>query len=484
MSLSDPNFLLLLALTVLGFYTLRGHRRRAALLLGVSYAFYFKLSGRFGAILIFITAVSYGGAWLLSSHRKAAYRDWLFVLLAVLILLPLLTFKYLGFLLGVAASVVEQDAVPALPGMLLVLPIGISFFTFVALGYLSDVYLEVIEPEVRPLEFALLLAFFPVVTAGPIERAGHFLPQFDFSKTCFSSERALAASRLIFVGLFLKVVCADNLVGPVDTVFAEPEKYIATEKLYALIHFMYYAYADFAGYSLIAIGSAMFFGLEVRPNFRQPFLSETVAEFWRNWHISMSSWFRDYVFTPLRMHWRRYPTMGIVGALMISFVLIGLWHGAGWGFILFGTTHGLLVVCATLTTRPRAEIIARLKIPGAIVSSCGILITFVLVMLTLVLYRANSLNDAAEFYRDLFSKHVLSLAPYFHPAMFKVISFRSWTWAAIAAVFVGDILAKRGVLLEGLPIGLQLLAYNAGAALIVYGWIAHTAAQPFLYYRF
>ena len=484
MSLSDPKFLLLLAVAVTAFYLLHGHRPRAALLLGVSYAFYFRLSGYFAAVLIFVTAISYAGGWLLSPNRKTAYRGWLFALLAFLVLLPLMTFKYLGFLLSVAATIVGQNAAPALPGMLLILPIGISFFTFVALGYLSDVYLEVIEPETRLLEFALLLAFFPVVTAGPIERAGHFLPQFDFSKTYFSSERAFAASRLIFTGLFLKIVCADALIKPVDTIFTDPSNFIAPEKLYALIYFMYYAYADFAGYSLIAIGSALFFGLEVLPNFHQPFLSTTVAEFWRNWHISMSSWFRDYVFTPLRMHWRRYPTAGMTGALMIAFLLIGIWHGAGWGFVLFGTTHGLLVASSALTLKYRENIRGRLHIPAAVVRLNGIICTFILVLLTLVLYRANSLYDAEDIYRDLFSKNILSIEPYLHPEMFKVIGIKSWSWAIVGLVIVGDILTRREFSLEKFPIAAQLVIYNVGAALIAYGWIAQSAAQPFLYYRF
>jgi alginate O-acetyltransferase complex protein AlgI len=485
MSLSDPKYLLLLAAAVLVFHLVQGHLPRAAMLLGVSYGFYFNLSGYFALVLVFVTAVAYAGGILLAPSRKARQRGLLFSFLCVVVLLPLGTFKYLAFLLNIATALLTGSGTPAsLPGMLLVLPIGISFFTFVALGYLCDVYLEVVEPERRPLEFALLLAFFPIVTAGPIERAGHFLPQFDFSVTRFSSDRAFAASRLIFVGLFLKIFCADTLVKPVDVIYADPSSFIPLEKLYGLIYFMFYVYSDFAGYSLIAIGSAMLFGLEVRPNFHQPFLSTTVAEFWRNWHISMSSWFRDYVFTPLRMRWRHYPTAGLIGALLIAFVIIGVWHGAGWGFVLFGVMHGFLVAGSTLTLKYRDAILSWIRIPAALVHLNRIAWTFVLVMLTFVVYRANSLHDAANIYRDILSVHIFRTDPFFHPGVFKVISYRSWTWIIVAIVIAGDVLARRSVRLEKLPFAVQIAIYNVGAALIVGGWIANNAAEPFLYYRF
>jgi|HubBroStandDraft_4_1064222.scaffolds.fasta_scaffold04915_4 alginate O-acetyltransferase complex protein AlgI len=483
MSLSDPKYLLLLAAVVLVFYLVQGHRARAALLLSVSYAFYWHLSGYLALALIFVTLVSYGGGLLLFRGQKAPYRGVLFSIIIILALLPLLTFKYLAFVMGPIAAAYGVLP-PAMPEALSILPIGISFFTFVALGYLIDVYLDIIEPERRPMELALLLAFFPTVTAGPIERASHFLPQFNFGRLRFSSERAIAASRLIFLGLFLKVVCADSLVNPVDAIFADPSKFTPAEKLFALIHYAYYVYTDFAGYSLIAIGSAIFFGLAVLPNFHQPFLSASLVEFWRNWHISMSSWFRDYVFTPLRVHWRRYPRMGMVGALMVSFVLIGIWHGAGWTFVLFGAMHGVFVSFLTLTSKYREAIRARLRIPASLAQLSGIACTFALFTLTLVAFRARSIPDTMEFYLGIFSKDLFSAAPYFQPEAFKALGFKSWTWAIIAVVLVGDIFAKRGVLLEEMPALLQLLIYNVGAALIAYGWVAHTAPQPFLYYGF
>src|SRR5579862_3046542 len=251
MSLSDPKYLVFLAATVLVFYLLRGHWPRAAMLLGASYGFYFNLSGYYEFVLFFVTAVAYTGGLLLSWSAQAHQRGMVFAACSVVLLAPLIVFKYLGFIFGIVSTAVGSTT----PVLMLALPIGISFFTFAALGYLIDVYLEVIEPERRPIEFALYVAFFPLVTAGPIERGGHFLPQFDFGLQRFSSDRAIAACRLIILGLFLKLFCADTLVTPVNAIFADPAHFVALEKLFGLIYFMFYIYSDFAGYSLIAIGS-------------------------------------------------------------------------------------------------------------------------------------------------------------------------------------------------------------------------------------
>jgi D-alanyl-lipoteichoic acid acyltransferase DltB (MBOAT superfamily) len=480
MSLSNPKYLLFLSIVVVLFYLLRPGRARGALLLIASYFFYFNLSSFYVLVLAVVTAVTYAAGILLSASEHPWRRRVFFVGACVIVLAPLLAFKYLGFLLNVSASLLSFRS-PTASSVTLILPIGISFFTFAALGYVIDVYLEVIEPEWRPLEIALFLAFFPLVTAGPIERAGSFLPEFDF-KTRFSSKRAFAALRLIFLGVFLKVLCADNLIRPVDAIYAAPQDFIPVEKLFGVIHYMFYIYTDFAGYSLIAIGSAAMLGLKVRPNFRQPFLSTTVPEFWRNWHISLTSWVRDYLFTPMRMGWRCYPNLGLVAALMISFLIIGIWHGVGWGFALFGLMHGLLVVGSTYTLSIRDAAWAWIGAPTTIVHINRIVWTFVLVMLTFVVYRANSIRDAVHIYRDLFSVDILLMRG--EPTAFQVISSTSWTWAIIALVIAGDIAVRNGLTLSKLRSVVQVAICSIGTVIIVYEWIWNSAAQPFLYYRF
>jgi alginate O-acetyltransferase complex protein AlgI len=491
MSLGDPTYLLFLGITVAVFYMLRDGQYRCAWLLIASYLFYFNLSSFYASVLALVTAIAYVGGLLLDPRNQARHRGVLFATTCVALLLPLIVFKYLGFLLGIAFSLAGYRLGNALP-LTLVLPIGISFFTFAALGYLIDVYLEVIEPERRPLSFALFVAFFPLVTAGPIERGNGLLPQFEFHKP-FSSERAFSAFRLIVLGLFLKIVCADNLQKPVDEFFAAPSGFIPIEKLFGLIHYGFYAYADFAGYSLIAIGSAALFGLNVRPNFRQPFLSTSIPEFWRNWHISLSSWVRDYLFTPIQVRSRNSPKGGTIAALMISFLVIGVWHGAAWGFILFGLMHGTLAVASNYTLKFRDNVWSFLGIPAPAVHFWRVVCTFFLVMLTFVVFRANSLADAAAIYRDLTPFPLLRNAWHVvNQVLFspngsngsKVIGLQSWTWGVLGMLIVGDILARNKFTLEKFPRLVQFAAYNLGALLIMYGWISAGAGTPFLYYRF
>jgi alginate O-acetyltransferase complex protein AlgI len=486
MSLSDPRYLLFLLVATVVFYALRPGTPRVVLLLAASYLFYFRLSGYYGLVLVVVTAATFAGGRLLAAPSFKARRGALFASVCVIVLAPLLVFKYLGFI----ASALHLSLHP--PAFTAFLPIGISFFTFAALGYLIDVYLEVGEPERDPLRLALFLAFFPLVTAGPIERGARLLPQFELDAR-FTSERGLAALRLIFVGLILKVLFADTLIGPVNAVYAAPADYVPLEKLFALVHYMFYIYADFAGYSLIAIGSAKLLGLEVTPNFRQPFLSNSVPEFWRNWHISLSSWVRDYLFTPMRMHWRRYPTAGMVAALMLSFLILGVWHGAGWGFVLFGLFHGLLVVGSTYTLKRRDALWSAVGMPAPMVQGGRVVLTFILVMLTFVVYKAGSLHDARLIYRDVLSADLFRNIWYTvqirlhhpgEPLALKAIMLRSPGWLIILVIIAGDVLARRNVTLEKMPVVVQLVLYNVGVALLLYAWTARNAAQPFLYYQF
>jgi alginate O-acetyltransferase complex protein AlgI len=476
MSLADPKYLVFLGIAVAVFYLLREGGPRAVWLLVAGYLFYFNLAGWYGCILPLVTAIAYAAGLLLDPRRKAPHRDLIFASACVALLIPLITFKYLGFLVGISAGL-SHYAVDNAPLFTLALPVGISFFTFVALGYTIDVYLEVVEPEYSLLKFGLFLSLFPIVTAGPIERAGGLLPQLDLAAPFFS-DRALSGCRNILIGLFLKIVCADNLLQPVTAFFASPAGRAPVEQWWGMIQFTFYVYTDFAGYSLIAIGSAELLGLKIRPNFQQPFLSATIPEFWRRWHISLSSWVRDYLFTPIRMRARRYPNAGLILALMLSFAILGVWHGAGWGFALFGLMHGSLAVASTYTLRQRDAVWKSTGMPWLGLRVWRTFCTFILVTLTFVVYRANSLGDAAAIYRGLFSPRLLkSGLP--HGGFDTRVAV-----SIIAVVIVGDILLNNGFTIERFPRPVQFLAYNAMALLIIYGWLSVGAGEPFLYYRF
>jgi len=484
MSLSDPSYIGFFAVVLLLFYLLPGRAVRLVLLLAASLAFYWIVSGVFVTVLLFVAAGTFA-AGLALRRAGGRRRQLVFVAALLAVIAPLIVFKYLAFLL----DAVGIGAPPAVAQ--LALPIGLSFFTFAAIGYLIDAHLELVEPERNPLRLALFVAFFPLVTAGPIERGGRLLPQFDRGIR-FTAERAFGGLRLIFVGLVLKVLIADPLAAPVAAVFGDPESALPLEKLIAIVFFAFDLYADFAGYTLIAIGSARMLGIDVQPNFRQPFLSPTIPDFWRNWHMSLSFWVRDYLFLPMRAHWRRRGHFGLIAATLLSFVILGVWHGAGWQFALYGLAWGVLAVASLYTLRYRDAVYARLGVPRLAVRIIRAVITFFLVALVLVLFRANFLGDAVQFYRDIFSPGLLeNLLAVIGGALhdgdgleLPMVAGYGFCWLLIAVVVAGDILVRNGITLAKCPMAIQVVVYNLGVATILYRWLSENVAPPFLYYKF
>jgi alginate O-acetyltransferase complex protein AlgI len=494
MSLGDPLYFGFLAVVFLFYYLLAPGCPRRVLLIGSSYFFYFELSKFYLLVLFFITLVTYHGALILRSSQTARRGALFFWLIVAVVLAPLIVFKYLSPLLELGGRAFPMVHAWGAPLLGIALPIGISFFTFAALGYLIDVYLEVIEPERSFGRIALFLAFFPLVSAGPIERAGRFISQFDL-ETKFSAERTLLALRCILMGLVLKVVLANMLAGPVNKFYATPAAFHPFQQLSGIIYFSFYLYADFAGYSLIAIGSARLFGLDVRPNFLQPFLSATVPEYWRNWHISLSSWVRDYLFAPLRMEWRRYGNGGMAGALLVSFIVLGAWHGAKWGWIAFGLVHGLLVTASAFTLSGRNRLWASLRIPSPVIYVKRVLITFLLVTFSFVLWRASSLHEAFDIYRAIFSLDLLRefyaifqwhLFHHGNRAALADVTPEGWlkNWMVIAIILGGDILARLKITAEKFPVVLQLCIYNVVIAAVLINWLIQNGNQSFVYYKF
>lgn len=492
MSLSDPRFFGLLAVLFFFFHLLRPGLPRRVLLLAASYFFYFELSRYYIVVLLLVTAGVYWGAFLLRSQAGTRHGSLLFGLICALVLTPMIVFKYLGAFLGFAAGGTFPILTPLEAGLAsLAAPVGISFFTIAALGYLIDVYLEVLDPEPRFFHVALFLAFFPLISAGPIERAGRFMPQLDLEQR-FSADRAFSALRLILIGLVMKVYLADRLSGPVDQIFAMPAACSPLALFGGPIFYAFYLYADFGGYSLIAIGSAKLFGLDVRPNFLQPFLSTSVPEFWRNWHISLSSWVRDYLFTPLRMEWRRHRDLGMAGALIISFAILGVWHGAKWGYFAFGLAHGLICTASAFTLTRRNAFWSATRIPPFAVRVWRILVTFLLVSLAFVFFRANTIHDALVIYRGIFSPQLLQeafglfrwLALHKGNAPTPLMISLLKASPLIAVIVVGDIMARCKVTMEKFPALVQIGAYNVALLIIILNWLVGHGAEHFVYYQF
>ncbi|MCH2232352.1 MAG: MBOAT family protein [Crocinitomicaceae bacterium] len=306
----------------------------------------------------------------------------------------LLTFKYLGFFHEVFLDLKSFFGEGANEGVIrLILPMGISFYTFQTMSYTIDVYQRKIKPEKHFGIFALFVTFFPQLVAGPIERASNLLPQFK-QKKVFEYDKVTSGLRLIIWGLFKKVVIADRLAYFVNAVYENPETYDGLPLILATVFFAFQIYCDFSGYSDIAIGTARMFGFKLMENFRRPYHASSITDFWKRWHISLSTWFRDYVYIPLggnrRVKWRWYYN------LFITFVISGFWHGAKWTFLIWGAFHGVLLII---------EILFKARKPPQKFGSrvLRVFLTFVLVCFGWIFFRANSLSDAIYIYQNMFT---------------------------------------------------------------------------------
>lgn len=265
------------------------------------------------------------------------------------------------------------------------MPVGISFFTFQALSYTFDVYFGKMKATRNWIEFFAFISFFPQLVAGPIERASNLLPQFEKPRR-FELDQAIHGVSLMAYGLFKKMVVADSLAVYVDSVFRGPLFYDTTVCLLAAFFFAIQIYCDFSGYSDIARGTARLFGFELMVNFDRPYLSKTFSEFWRRWHISLSSWFRDYVYIPLGGS--RVPLLRILLNLWIVFLLSGLWHGASWAFVIWGGIHALFLTGGVLRRK--------FGVPGR-----SSVLTFLGVMVAWIFFRAGTLTAAFEYFRSI-----------------------------------------------------------------------------------
>lgn len=486
MIVGEPIYLAYLVPVAAGTYMLPAGRPRQLFLLVVSFAYYLTFPITFFAILLAVTALAYIGALLLERASKGRHAGALLTLLIAVALAPLAFFKYLLPLL--AASPHAEGASWQLTMAQIVLPIGLSFYTFAAVGYLIDVYLGVVRAERNPLQVALFTGFFPYVTAGPIPRTTDVMPQLEFGGR-FEADRTMQGVREILLGVVMKFWIADSLAVPSAEVYAHLAAAVPLEKLVGTLLFAFQLYADFAGYSLVAIGSARILGIDVPDNFQQPYLSESLAEFWRRWHISLVKWLRDYVFNPISIRWRRQQRIAVPLGMLVTLVLVGIWHGAGWGFLVFGALHGVWLAAAYFTKSPRERLVRAIGLPDFVLVPLRIILTFAVVALSLVLIRAQTLTQAFDIYKDIFSsKMVRELQDLFsaQPDAFTYIHLRDniINIALIAAVVAGDILARTRLHLARLPALLQGPVYAASILTIAYQVIATGAPKLFVYFQF
>ena len=347
MLFNSVSYLLFLPFVILVYFQLN-LRARQYFLLSASYFFYLCWKPEYIGLILLSTAVDFVAGKAMAKAGDAK-RQALLVLSLTVNLGLLFIYKYLGFFAEIVADVSHQFghtssfSIPAL-----ILPVGISFYTFQTLSYTIDVYRGNRKPETDLVTFALYVTFFPQLVAGPIERSTRLLPQLkkEFS---FCPIQATSGLRWILVGLFKKVVIADRAAHFVDPIFSDPAGANEVTSVFATVCFAIQIYCDFSGYSDIAIGSARILGIDLMQNFRQPYFSTTLAEFWRRWHISLSTWFRDYVYFPLGGS--RVDLWKTCRNLMLVFLVSGLWHGANWTFVVWGLIHGCVLVLEILLVR-------------------------------------------------------------------------------------------------------------------------------------
>lgn len=394
MVFNSIHFLVFFPLVTLGYFLLP-HRFRWAWLLAASCYFYASLIPEYLLILFLLVAIDYA-AGLMIATAKGTRRRWILTLSIVANVGLLFVFKYFDFFsVNVArlAGALHWNYSPFL--LELVLPLGISFHTFQSMAYTIDVYHRRVKPERHFGYYALYVLFYPQLVAGPIERPGHLLPQLDRPHP-FDEALATSGLRLMLWGFLKKVAIADSLAVFVNPIFSDIPKHQGLPLIIAAIAFSFQIYCDFSGYTDIARGAARVMGIRLCHNFNQPYLATSISDFWRRWHISLSSWFRDYVYLPLggsRVGLARH-----CANLLAVFLLSGFWHGASWTFVAWGALHGLYLTSSVLWKR---------VFPGSEqeVSTMGrsgrVALTFTLVTFAWIFFRADSMSDALTFVTHL-----------------------------------------------------------------------------------
>jgi D-alanyl-lipoteichoic acid acyltransferase DltB (MBOAT superfamily) len=393
MLFNSLEFLVFLPIVALVFFRLR-HAKRWAWLLAASYFFYMWWKPAYAVLIFGSTVVDYFVALQMGATENPRLKKALLGLSLAVNLGLLFTFKYLGFFNdalteGLAMAGIAWDA----PELGLLLPVGISFYTFQTLSYTIDVYRGRLEPRRHFGTFALFVSFFPQLVAGPIERASRLIPQLE-AEVRPDLQRFVEGGKRILWGLFKKVVVADRLAIYVDAVYADPGAHDGLTLILATYFFAFQIYADFSGYSDIAIGAARILGYDLMENFQRPYFARNISDFWRRWHISLSTWFRDYVYIPLGGN--RVGALRWHVNLMIVFVVSGLWHGANWTFIVWGGLHGAYLITAILTANLRERIAGGLGIASRprLHRAWEVCITFHLALVAWVFFRADSVGDA------------------------------------------------------------------------------------------
>ena len=472
MLFTEPLFFAFYAVVFALSWTIDRNRGRKLVLLAASYFFYAAWDVRFLSLILASTAVDFFVARAIARATVERKRKWLLVSSLVFNLGLLGVFKYFKFFVESAAALLDPLGLELGDRALaIVLPVGISFYTFQTMSYTIDVFRRRLEPVEDPFDFALFVGFFPQLVAGPIVRAAHFLPQLD-RRPRFGDLDVRRYLALFLIGFVKKACIADAVAPHVDRVFAHPEAFTAASVWLAVALYAVQIYGDFSGYTDMAIACAGLLGYDLGKNFNAPYLAVSLADFWRRWHISLSSWLRDYLFIPLGgSHGSRFLT---ARNLMLTMLLGGLWHGAAWTFVAWGALHGAGLAIHRLWRRIVAD---RVEVPPALrpfARLAAMALTLWIVCCGWILFRARSFADAATLL-DAFV-FLDALGP---------LELDRHLWGLVAGLTGAHVLAAREGprrLASRLPEPAFAAAYGVATAVALA--FVRLRAEPFIYFQF
>jgi alginate O-acetyltransferase complex protein AlgI len=402
----SAHFILFFSLLTLVYYGIR-YEYRWILLLGASYFYYACFNAGFLAFIGISTLVSYWCAIKIFKAKETATRKFFFYFNTIFNLGILFFFKYFNIAAASLNHLFEAKGLHMeIPYSELLVPLGISFYIFQVVGYVFDVYFEKRDPEFHLGIYALYISFFPKLICGPIERSTHLLNQFR-NRIDFNYDRTVLGLKMVLWGFFKKIVIADNFAVLVDTIYDHPINRGGVVLVLGTFLFAFQVFCDFSAYSNIAIGLSKVLGFNLIENFNRPYLSPSVSEYWRRWHMSLTGWFNDYLYTPLAMALKPWGKYGVVLTVTVVFLISGMWHGARINYIIWGLLQGIALGYEILTKKKRSSI--GKKLPSWISTSLSITLTFLFICFTYIFFRANSFSEAVYIITHLFSASEPSL---------------------------------------------------------------------------
>lgn len=467
------EFLIFFPVVCLIYYLLKGLKWRNMFLLVASYYFYMNWKPVYALLILTSTVLTYGCGLLVEKYTDDQRKKKVFLVTSLVINFAILfLFKYFNFIGDSITAIFFAMGISwQVPNLDVLLPVGISFYTFQAVGYSIDVYRGTIKAERNFFTYALFVSFFPQLVAGPIERAKNLLPQFH-EEHRFDYSGTVEGLRMMLWGYFMKSCVADTIAPYVDKVYNNMTAVGGVSILIATILFTFQIYCDFGGYSLIARGAAKVMGFNLMENFHRPYLSLSVKEFWKRWHISLSSWFMDYVYIPLGGNRVKYCRH--LSNLFITFLVSGVWHGANWTFVLWGAWHGVFIVVDnlfrkySLIPKPEHKITKILCIP----------VVFMIAVFGWVFFRANNVQDAFFAFQTMFRFDNMGGA--FLPGGANLLQLV----LALSILIAKDIKDEYGLNINGMHSKYTIVRFLCYYLLI--GWtILHLGTpQSFIYFQF